>query len=73
MRMLPTDQITLALTEEFLASVHWLQIHGQPDLAPGDALVEAIEDWIALVRIEHLGGDDIPRAHGDRSPPSCSR
>jgi hypothetical protein len=66
--VLPTDQITPALTGEFLAAVRWLQTHGQPDLTPDDALLEAIEDWIALVRIEHLGGDDIPGPEGEPSP-----
>jgi hypothetical protein len=65
--VLPTDPITPALTEEFLAAVRWLQSHGQRDLTPGDALVEAIEDWITLVRIEHLGGEDIPGPDGDPS------
>jgi hypothetical protein len=67
--VLPTDQITPALAEEFGAAVRWLQTHGQPDLTPGHGLAEAIEDWIALVRIEHLGGDDIPGPEGDASPP----
>jgi hypothetical protein len=66
--VLSTDQITPALAEEFGAGVRWLQTHGQPDLTPGHALAEAIEDWIALVRIEHLGGDDIPGLDGNPSP-----
>jgi hypothetical protein len=64
--VLPTDQSPPALTEELLAAVRWLQTHGQPDLTPNDALVEAIEDWIALVRVEHLGGEDIPGPGGIR-------
>ena len=66
--MLPTDQIPPALAEEFGAAVRWLQTHGQPDLTPAHALAEAIEDWIALVRIEHLGGDDVPERGGNPSP-----
>jgi hypothetical protein len=65
--MLRTDHILPTLTEELLAAVQWLQTHGRPELTPDGALVEAIDDWITLVRFEHLDGDDIPRTAADRA------
>jgi hypothetical protein len=64
--MLPTDAISPALADEFLAVVRWLQAHSSPELTPADAVAQAIEDWITLVRIEHLHGDSIPEPHNDR-------
>jgi len=68
--MLRTDHIPPALTEELLAAVQWLQTHGRPELTPEGALVEAVDDWITLVRFEHLDGEDIPRT---ADYPSCVR
>ena len=65
--MLRTEHIPPALTEELLAAVHWLQTHGRPELTPDEALVEAVDDWITLVRFEHLDGEDIPRTAVDRA------
>lgn len=66
--MIPTDQVSPALAEEFTATVQWLGEHGRPELTPALAVVEAVEDWIALVRTEHLRGDEIPRADPLRPP-----
>ena len=65
--MLRTDHIPPMLTEELLAAVQWLQTHGRPELTSEIALVEAVDDWIALVCFEHLDGDDIPRIAADRA------
>ena len=65
--MLRTDHIPPTLTYEFLAAIELLRSHGRPELTPDGALVEAIDDWITLVRFEHLDGDDIPRTTPDGS------
>ena len=52
--MLPTDAIIPTRADEFHAAVRWLQAHGSPELTPADAVAQAVEDWITLVRIEHL-------------------
>ena len=65
--MLRIDHIPPTLSNEFVAAVAWLETHGRPDLTPDDALVEAIDDWITLVRFEHLDGNDIPRTATDRA------
>ena len=59
--MIPTDAITSELADEFAVGVHWLQKHGRPELTVAAAVAEAIEDWLALLRAEHLRGQDIPR------------
>jgi hypothetical protein len=63
--MVPTDAISPVLADEFLDVVRWLQAHGSPQLTPADAVAQAIEDWITLVRIEHLHGDSIPKPDDD--------
>ena len=60
--MLCIDHIPPALADDFLAAVRLLKTHGRPELTPDQAVLEAIDDWITLVRFEHLNGDDIPRA-----------
>ena len=58
--MIPTDAIKPGLADEFTRGVSWLQKHGQPELTVESAFMEALEDWIAVLRAEHLRGDDIP-------------
>jgi len=65
--MLRIDHIPPALADEFLAAVAWFQTHGRPELTPDSALVEAVDDWITLIRFEHLDGDDIPRTPTDQA------
>lgn len=65
--MLRTDHIPPTLTQEFLAAVQLLQTHGRPELTPEGALVEAVDDWITLVRFEHFDGDDILKTATDRA------
>ncbi|MGH9014406.1 MAG: hypothetical protein ACRDZ1_10790 [Acidimicrobiia bacterium] len=59
--MIATYEITPRLAEEFTTGVRWLQANGRPDLTPAAALAEALEDWIAALRAEHLRGEEIPR------------
>ena len=66
--MLRTDHIPPALADDFLAAVHLLKTHGRPELTPDQAVLEAIDDWITLVRFEHLDGVDIPRTATERPP-----
>jgi hypothetical protein len=60
--MITTDAITPELEDEFARGVRWLQDHGRPELSLADAVVEAIEDWVAELRAEHLRGAAIPDA-----------
>ncbi len=59
--MIPTDAITDELAQEFSSAVQWLQTHGRPELTVATAVAEAMEDWVAALRAEHLRGRDIPR------------
>ena len=59
--MVPTDAITSELADEFAVGVHWLQKYGRPELTVAAAVAEAMEDWLAVLRAEHLRGQDIPR------------
>jgi hypothetical protein len=63
--LIPTDAIAPGLAAEFIAGVAWLKTHRRPDLTLGGALAEAVEDWIAALRTEHLRGEAIPRAPGE--------
>jgi hypothetical protein len=56
-----TYEITPELAQELRAAVAWWQAHGRSELTAPLALREAIEDWIAALRAEHLGDGDIPR------------
>lgn len=58
--MLNLDHITPALTEDFLDAVRLLQTYGRPELTPDQAVLEAVNDWIALARFEHLDSYDTP-------------
>lgn len=58
--MIPIEAITGELADEFSAGVHWLQKHGRPELTVAAAFAEAMEDWVAGLRAEHLRGQDIP-------------
>jgi len=59
--MIPTDAVTAELADEFSSGVQWLQKHGRPELTIATAVAEAMEDWIAELRAEHLRGQAIPR------------
>ena len=59
--MIPTDAISSELADDFAVGVHWLQKYGRPELTVATAVAEAMEDWIAALRAEHLRGRDIPR------------
>jgi hypothetical protein len=59
--VIPTDAITPELADEFAAGVQWLQKHGRPELTIAAAFAEAMGDWIAGLRAEHLRGEHIPR------------
>jgi hypothetical protein len=58
--MIPTLAITPELADEFARGVGWLREHVRPELTVEDALAEAIEDWLAGLRAEHLRGQDVP-------------
>jgi hypothetical protein len=60
--MLRTDHIPPALIDEFVAAVELLRSRARPELTVDGAVLEAIDDWITLVRFEHFDGDDIPGA-----------
>ena len=71
--MLRTDQLTPALAAELRAAVAWLQANGRPELTPAAALADAVEDWIALLRAEHLRGGEIPPTDSAPSPGTGGR
>jgi len=61
--VIPTDAITGELAQEFSSAVQWLQTHGRPELTVASAVTEALEDWVAALRAEHLRGQQIPREY----------
>ena len=58
--MSPTETIPRALVDELTDAVEWLQEHGRPELTLAAAVTEALEDWIAGLRAEHLRDRDLP-------------
>jgi hypothetical protein len=55
-----TDTIPRELFNEFTDAVEWLQGHGRSELTIAAAVTEALEDWVAGVRAEHLRDLSVP-------------